>query len=189
MINAGFARILRSLFVGVVAVGMIGSFYVCQAGAESAKTIDKDVDRALEIFAEMKGSDNVLTKAKGLLVFPIVLKAGIGIGGEFGEGALRINGKTVDYYNTASASIGFQLGAQKKTIILAFLDQEALDDFMRSSGWKIGADASVAVIAVGIGGSIDTASLNEPIVAVVFGQKGLMYNLTLEGSKITKIHK
>ena len=169
--------------------GIASTFMAGNVFAGTAAEIDKDVDRALEIFTEMKGSDNVLTKAKGLLVFPIVLKAGIGIGGEYGEGALRIDGKTVDYYNTAAASLGFQLGGQKKTIIIAFLDADALRRFRESLGWKIGADASVAVIVIGAGGTIDSASLNEPIVAVVFGQKGLMYNLTLEGAKVTKINK
>ncbi len=172
-----------------VAIGNLGAFLVNEAHAATAKQINIDVDRALEIFEDMKGSDNVLKKAKGLLIFPLVFKAGIGIGGEYGEGALRIKGKTVDYYNTAAASIGFQLGAQKKTIIIAFLDDNALRKFRESSGWKIGADASVAVVAIGAGGAIDSANLNEPIVAVVFGQKGLMYNLSLEGAKITKIKK
>ncbi|KJJ84575.1 lipoprotein [Candidatus Omnitrophus magneticus] len=181
--------ICRILFIMVLAISFTGVFLVNEIFAATGKEIDKDVDNALELFEQIKGSDNVLKKAKGLLVFPIVLKAGIGIGGEFGEGALRIKGKTVDYYNTAAASIGFQLGGQKKTIILAFLDDEALKKFRVSSGWKIGADASVAVVALGVGGAIDTASLNEPIVAIVFGQKGLMYNLTLEGAKITKIKK
>ena len=98
-----------------------------------------------------------------------------------------IDGKSVDYYSTAAASIGFQLGAQKKTIILAFMDKKALENFQNSMGWKIGADASVAVIAIGAGGSIDTSKLNQPIIAFVFDSKGLMYNLTLEGAKITKL--
>ncbi len=182
-------RELIKVLTAAVIAASIFVFPVEKSLAATAEAIDADVDRAIEIFKDIKGADNVLTKAKGILVFPIVLKAGLGIGGEFGEGALRINGKTVDYYNTAAASIGFQLGGQKKTIIIAFLDENALRRFRESSGWKIGADASVAVIAIGAGGAIDSASLNEPIVGVVFGQKGLMYNLTLEGAKITKIRK
>ncbi|HPN73555.1 MAG TPA: YSC84-related protein [Candidatus Omnitrophota bacterium] len=181
-------ELIKVLTAAVIAASIF-VFPAEKSLAATAEAIDADVDRAIEIFKDIKGADNVLTKAKGILVFPIVLKAGLGIGGEFGEGALRINGKTVDYYNTAAASIGFQLGGQKKTIIIAFLDENALRRFRESSGWKIGADASVAVIAIGAGGAIDSASLNEPIVGVVFGQKGLMYNLTLEGAKITKIRK
>jgi lipid-binding SYLF domain-containing protein len=89
----------------------------------------------------------------------------------------------------AAGSVGFQLGIQKKSVIIAFMDQNALESFQRSSGWKIGADASVAVIAIGAGGMIDTKNIDDPVVAFVFDQKGLMYNVTLEGAKITEIQK
>ncbi len=134
-------------------------------------------------------ADNFLNMAKGVLVFPEVIKAGIGIGGEYGEGALRIGGQTVDYYNTASASIGFQLGAQIKTVIIIFLDQSALDKFQNSSNWEAGVDGSVALIEFGAGKEITTTSIDAPIIGFVFNNKGLMYNLTLEGTKITKINK
>jgi len=162
---------------------------VLEAAALSAAGLDAEVDGTLNLFEVTKGSKGVLDSAKGLLVFPSIVKGGFGIGGEYGEGALRVDGKTEGYYNTAAASIGFQIGVQKKSIIIAFMQQNALDKFVNSSGWKIGADASVAVIAVGADGSIDSSKLNEPIIAFVFDQKGLMYNLTLEGAKITKINK
>ena len=127
--------------------------------------------------------------AKGVLVFPKVYKAGIGIGGEYGEGALRIGGKTVDYYNTVAASIGFQLGAQAKTIILVFMERDALKKFRASEGWEVGVDGSVAIIDIGAGGTIDSTSIKDPIVGFVLSQKGLMFNLTLEGSKFTKLEK
>lgn len=159
------------------------------AFADNAKQINANVESSLKKFEEVTGSKDILQRAEGMLVFPNVYKAGIGIGGEYGEGALRVRGKTVDYYNTAAASIGFQLGGQKKTIIIAFMAKDALDKFRNSEGWKVGVDASVAVIAIGAGGSIDSAKINEPIIAFVLDQKGLMYNITLEGSKITKIKK
>lgn len=124
-----------------------------------------------------------------MLVLPKVYKAGIGIGGEYGEGALLVGGKTVDYYNIISGSIGFQLGGQRKTIILAFLDDAALQQFRASSGWKVGADASVALVDVGAEGSIDSSTLNKPIVGFVIGQKGLMYDISLEGAKFNKLKK
>ena len=136
---------------------------------------------------DIKGGKEFLASAKGVLVFPSVLKAGIGIGGEYGEGALRIDGKTVDYYSTAAASIGFQLGAQSKRVILVFMQEDALKKFRESAGWEAGVDGSVALVELGAGGSIDTATIRDPIVGFVFGNKGLMYNLTLEGSKYTKI--
>jgi lipid-binding SYLF domain-containing protein len=158
--------------------------------AATAKGIDVSVDVSLERFhKEVKGGKEFLKSAKGVLVFPSVYKAGFGIGGEYGEGALRIGGKTVDYYNTAAASIGFQLGAQKKTIILVFMQHEALKKFRASSGWEVGVDGSVALVTLGAGGAIDTTNIKDPIVGFVFGQKGLMFNLTLEGSKITKTKK
>lgn len=160
------------------------------AQAASAEEIDVKVNYALEKFKEdVDIAENFLSMAKGVLVFPEVIKAGIGIGGEYGEGALRIGGQTVDYYNTASASIGFQLGAQLKTIIIIFLDQEALDKFRNSSNWEAGVDGSVALIEFGAGKEITTTSIDAPIIGFVFNNKGLMYNLTLEGTKISKINK
>jgi len=158
--------------------------------AADAREIDVSVKVALEQFREeVKGADEFLGSAKGYLVFPKVVKAGLGIGGEYGEGSLRIGGKTVAYYSTASASIGLQLGVQKKSIIIVFLTGDALSKFRKSEGWEVGVDGSVALIKVGAGGSIDSTNVKEPIVAFIFGQKGLMYNLTLEGSKFTKLKK
>jgi len=179
----------RQWFLSAMAVLAVAAQVTSSAFADDAKQINANVDDSLKKFQDIAGSKEVLQKSAGVLVFPNVFKAGIGIGGEYGEGALRIKGKTVDYYNTAAASIGFQLGGQKKTIIMAFMQKDALDKFRNSEGWKVGVDASVAVITVGAGGSIDTAKLNQPIVAFVLDQKGLMYNVTLEGSKITKIKK
>ena len=138
---------------------------------------------------EVHGAKSFIESSKGMLVFPSVIKAGLGIGGEYGEGALRAEDKTVDYYSTAAGSFGLQAGGQVKTIIVAFLEADALKRFQESEGWKVGVDGSVALVTVGAGGAIDTAKLNDPIVGFVFGQKGLMYNLSLEGSKFTKLNK
>jgi len=130
-----------------------------------------------------------LEKAQGVLVFPNIIKAGFGIGGEYGEGSLRIAGKTVEYYSTASASIGFQLGAQSKSVVLVFLNQKSLSDFRMSDGWKAGVDGSVALLKWGAGEDINTIDIKDPIAGFVFSNKGLMYNLTIEGSKFTKIDR
>ena len=180
---------MKKIFATVLAAGVIWYFGASEARAWSGSAIDASVDEALAKFKETKGADEVLKKAQGVLVIPKMLKAGIGIGGEYGEGALRINEKTADYYSSAAASIGFQLGAQQKTIIILFMDKNALDKFQSSSGFKIGVDASVAVVAIGTGGTIDSANINQPIIAFVLDQKGLMYNVTLEGAKITKLKK
>lgn len=177
------------ILVIALILSFLGISIANEAIAVSAESIDAGVKRSLDMLKDIRGGKDVAEKAAGMLVFPAVFKAGLGLGGEYGEGALVIDGKTVDYYSTAAASIGFQLGGQKKTIIIAFMNDTALNDFRNSSGWKIGADASVTVIAIGADGSIDTSKTNKPIVAFVFDQKGLMYNLSLEGAKVTKIKR
>ncbi len=173
------------IFGFIVFIAAQGASY-----AASAVEIDAKVNATLDTFYREVGSGKELVKkSRAILVFPSVVKAGIGIGGEHGEGALRINGKTVDYYSTTSASIGFQLGVQSKSIILLFMTGDALSKFRNSEGWKVGVDGSVALIKVGAGGSVDSNNIKDPIIGFVFGQKGLMYNLTLEGSKLTKIKK
>lgn len=160
------------------------------ARAASAGEIEAGVNATLDRFyRNIGGARELAQKAVGVLVFPSVVKAGFGIGGEYGEGALRIRGRTVDYYNMVSASIGFQLGVQERSVIIMFMTPQALDQFQRTAGWKIGADASVAIITLGVGGSIDTNKITSPVVGFVLDPKGLMYNLTLEGSKITRINR
>ena len=183
---------IRALCCAAVFVGFATALspWIPSAFAATAREIDVSVDVALERFeTEVKGAKAFLQTSKGVLVLPNVLKAGVGFGGEYGEGALRIDGKTVDYYNTVAGSFGFQFGAQAKTIILVFLEEEALKRFRASEGWKAGVDGSVALVTLGAGGDIDTTKIRDPIVGFVFGQKGLMYNLTLEGSKFTKLNK
>ncbi|OQX73335.1 MAG: hypothetical protein B6D59_06015 [Campylobacteraceae bacterium 4484_4] len=157
--------------------------------AKPASVIDAEVNMALkQFYHQVKGGRAFLQKAEGYLVFPEVIKAGIGIGGEYGEGALRVGGRTVAYYNTVSASVGLQLGVQKKSVIIAFLTKKALRDFRRSEGWKAGVDGSIAIAKWGAGKDISTIDFQKPIVAFIFNNQGLMYNLTLEGSKFTRIH-
>ena len=179
-------REAMSLAVGSAVASIVGS--VAGAQASSAAQIDADVHATLTEFSwRVRGAQELLAKSAAVLVFPSVIKAGIGLGGEYGEGSLLVRGRTVDYYNTISASIGFQLGAQARSVIIVFMTREALADFRRVYGWKVGVDGSVALITLGIGGSIDTSKIASPIVGFIFDGKGLMYNLTLEGSKITRI--
>ena len=172
-------------------VAIIGAM-TCSASslAASAEEIDSEADKALVTFkADVKGAEVFLDQAAGYLVFPRVIKVGIGIGGETGEGALRVGGKTVDYYRTSAGSFGFQLGAQAKAIVIVFMTPEALGKFRKSNGWKAGVDGSVALIDMGAGKSIDTHNVKDPVVGFIFDSKGLMYNLTLEGSKFSKLDK
>ena len=166
------------------------TYFINLVHAASSVEIDSKVDATLKEFYSKVGSGKELAeKAKGILVFPSVLKAGFWIGGQYGEGALRINGKTADYYNVAGASFGFQFGAQSKSIILLFMTTEALSGFRNSSGWEAGVDGSVALATLGAGGTLDTNTLQQPIIGFVFSNKGLMVDVSLKGSKITKIKK
>ncbi len=160
------------------------------ANAASAYEIDADVDNALgHFYRTVGGARELVRDAAAVLVFPSVVKAGMGIGGEYGEGALRRHGHTEGYYNTVSASFGFQLGVQARTVIILFMTEEALGSFRRKHGWKVGVDGSVALVTVGVGGSVDTNQIKRPVIGFILDQKGLMYNLTLEGSKITRIDR
>ena len=177
-----------SRFVGlvVVSLAMILSFHPAHAATKAE--IDAGVKDAIARFTkEVKGGQEFLNTAKGLLVFPKIYKGGFIVGIEGGEGALLAGGKNLDYYASGGASWGLQIGAQAKTVIVAFMTTEALEKFRASSGWKVGVDGSVAMVDVGAGGMLDTKTIKDPVVGFVFGQKGLMANLTLEGSKYEKI--
>jgi lipid-binding SYLF domain-containing protein len=160
------------------------------ARADTAGEISSKVDGALRSFlTHVRGSNDLLMKARGVLVFPSVIKAGVGVGGEYGEGELRIGGASAGYFNTVSASIGFQLGVEQRTVIILFMTDEALRGFRQTKGWKVGVDGSVAIITVGAGASIDTNKIVQPVIGFILDPKGLMYNLTLEGSKISRIDR
>jgi len=164
--------------------------FAASVHAASKDEIDAEVKEAVAAFYKHTSAGKELAgKAAGMLVFPSVVKAGIGIGGEYGEGSLVIKDKPVAYYNVASASIGFQLGAQARSQIILFMTDKALADFRNSDGWKAGVDGSVALATLGAGGAIDSETAKAPIIGFIFSNKGLMYNLTFEGSKITKLDK
>jgi len=176
-----------------VAVGVLLSYMICSVpvsyGAE-AEVIDAKVNVALKRFyKQVKGAKEFDGTAKGLLVMPGVMKAAFIFGGEYGEGALRINGKTAEYYNMVSGSFGFQIGAEAKDIVIAFMTQEALQGFRDSKGWEAGLDGNVALVTVGAGERVDTQTIKDPIVGFVFDVKGLMADLSLKGAKFTKLDK
>ncbi len=176
--------------IRVILLVFFATMISTQGYAASAVELNAKANASLtELYAKTDSARSLSKKSAGMLVFPAVYKAGFGIGGEYGEGVLRIKGKTVDYYSTAGASIGFQLGAQKKSIVILFMTQAVLSDFRNSQGWEAGVDGSVAIAEFGAGKDFDTKTVTSPIVGFVFSNKGLMYNLSLEGSKITKIKK
>lgn len=160
------------------------------AVAASASKINQRVNEQLEYFTKnVDGASNFLKNARGVLVFPKVYNAAFGVGGEYGEGALRIGNSTVAYYNVIAGSYGLQIGAQKKTVIIVFMDQKSLDQFTRSKNWEIGADAAVTLVDTGLGKSLNTENIKDPVVGFVFDQQGLMAGVSLKGMKITKIKR
>ena len=176
---------IRSIFLVLLLV-LYGTF----AHAASKDELDAQVREAVaNFYSHTSAGKELAAKSAGMLVFPNVIKAGVGVGGEYGEGALLVGGKTAAYYNLAAASIGLQLGAQARSQIVLFMTPASLTKFRDSKGWKAGVDGSVALATLGTGGSIDSETARKPIIGFIFSNKGLMYNLTFEGAKISKIEK
>jgi lipid-binding SYLF domain-containing protein len=177
----------------ILAVGVLLICIACLAPASfgaDAEVIDAKVNVALKrYYKQVDGAREFSDNAKGILVMPGVVKAAFIIGGEYGEGALRIDGKTADYYNIVSGSFGFQIGAEAKDIIIAFMTREALEGFRAGKGWEAGLDGNVALITVGAGERVDTRTIKDPIVGFVFDVKGLMADISLKGAKFTKLNK
>ncbi len=183
-------RISRIQILVLAAVALFAAGWTADAARAGPADTDIAARATLDrFFHDVRSSREVANKAAGILVFPTVVKAGFWFGGEYGEGALLVRGRTAGYYNSVAGSFGFQLGAQARSVIIMFMTPEALDAFYRTDGWKAGVDGSVTVVTVGAGGAIDTNTVRSPVVAFIFDQKGLMYNLTLEGTKITRIYR
>jgi len=156
--------------------------------ADKRRSINADVDSTLaHLYSTANGSRELVAKARGVLVFPSIIQAGFWIGGQYGEGALRVGGQTAGYYSTAGGSFGLQIGAQSKAIIFLFMTQDALDRFRNSEGWAAGVDATVAVVKVGANGNIDTSTATAPVQAFVLTNAGLMAGVSLEGTKVTRL--
>jgi lipid-binding SYLF domain-containing protein len=156
--------------------------------AQTRNEINADIDATLvRLQHTVPGSREVLGKARGLLVFPSVFAAGFWFGAQYGRGGLRINGQTTAYYSIVAGSFGLQIGAQSRALIFAFMTGPALDNFMQSTGWAAGADATVALAKIGANGNLDTASLRHPVVAFVLTNAGLMAGVSLEGIKVTRL--
>ena len=157
--------------------------------ASKRQSIDASVDATLSrMYSTVKGSRELVAKSRGVLVFPEVIQAGFIVGGQSGNGALRVGGSTVGYYNTSSLSVGLQAGAQSKAVVFLFMTQDALDSFRKSDGWSAGADASVAVVKVGANGAVDSNTATAPVEVLVLTNAGLMGDLSVNGTKVTKLN-
>jgi lipid-binding SYLF domain-containing protein len=176
------SNVLAAAAVTVFSLGATLSFAATKAD------IDKDVVTSLSDFNALHASNaGLVKKASGVLVFPHITKGGVGVAGEFGEGILQVKGKTVGYYSVAGASIGLTLGAAKRSEIIMFMTQDSLDKFTNSDGWSIGADARVTVVTAKATADYDSLTDKTPILAFAFAEKGLIGDLSVDGSKITKI--
>ena len=190
----------RNLVLKAAAALVVGSLELtgCTTTPNQASTgavnsskreaINANVDSALtRLYATVPGSRELVAKSRGVLVFPSVIQAGFIVGAQTGDGALRVGGSTVGYYNTSSVSVGLQAGAQSKAIVFLFMTQDALDKFRNSDGWSAGADASVAVLKVGANGAIDTTTATAPVDVIILTNAGLMGDVSIGGTKVTRL--
>lgn len=184
-----------ALLVGLAALALAG----CQntqgparAGTSEGATrerIDREVDAALaQLYEQRPGARQLADQARAILVFPNITQAGLGVGGLYGNGAMRQGGRTVGYYNLAGGTFGFQIGAQTFSQAYFFNTEEALETFRRTRGFELGAGATAVAADFGADGAVTTASLQKPVVTATWGQSGLMAGLNLEGIKITEIN-
>jgi lipid-binding SYLF domain-containing protein len=156
--------------------------------AKPVSVLEAEANAALAVFKSKPGAANFLSQIKGYLVFPSVIKGGFVVGGEYGEGVLRVNNRTIGYYSIASGSIGFQAGLQEASYLIAFVSQRALDNFIKSDGWEAGVDGTITLVTWGAGKDISSISYEKPIYGFVFDSKGLMGGVSLEGTKFTRIN-
>lgn len=176
----------RMLIAGGAALGLAGCTNA--VGQDASARLDARVDTTRNyLMQNYPGVSGMLQTAKGVLYMPLMTEAGFGIGGAYGQGALRINNATVDYYSATQASVGFQIGAQQYAHVLIFQTDAALADFRRAPGWVAEADAYYALPARGVSFGGDTLSAQQPIVAMVFGQSGLMAGASIAGTKYNRV--
>jgi len=181
---------LFALRLSTVAVTAVAALIATVALAVDTAAVDTQVSATLARFYALNDRNKYLAdNAAAVLVFPSITKAGAGVGGEHGDGALLQGGKTVGYYSVSGASIGVTLGVSRHSEVILLQTPEARDKFVNGKDWSIGADASVAVAKMGAGGRYDTQTLSKPVLAFVFGEKGLMGDASLQGAKISKIAK
>ncbi|MEM1161247.1 MAG: YSC84-related protein [Pseudomonadota bacterium] len=186
----------RRAFTGTaLCAGLTATAAATQARAETAAIINTRVNLALEqMWSQVPQSRQIATRARAALVMPDVVKAGLILGGSYGEGALLMNdaaqgyqAPATGYYSVAAASIGFQAGVQTTNHVLFFMTDEAVTGFRRADGWEVGADAEVTFPEAGLNLSVDSALFEKPVIGYVFGQDGFLVGASLEGAKYSPI--
>ena len=180
-----FTQPLKNLAVACVVV--FGMVHTSESVAASRAELNKRVTATMSEFRALKPANAALiNKASGVLIFPRITKAGVGVAGQYGEGALQIGGRTVSYYRISAASVGFTLGVAQHSEVLMFMTPASLQKFRNSENWAVGADAGITIVKESVNGDYDSLTEDKPILAFAFGEKGLIGDLSLEGSKITK---
>lgn len=183
-------RPLRFLLVALALVTVTSAADAQSVGSTESTELDARVRGALERFyTTVPPARDLASDSRGILVFPRVYKAGFWLGGATGEGALLVGGQTVQYYRTTSLSFGFSFGLQGRTEIVLFMTDDSLAKFRASKGWQAGVDGSIALAEFGTGAGLNTDTVRAPIIGFVFDNKGLMADLSFEGSKYWKITK
>jgi lipid-binding SYLF domain-containing protein len=176
------------IVVAILCMAVLAVFVAPAAEAASKGEIDASVSAAMARFhKEVKGSSEYLKASKGAVVIPNITKAAFIVGGQYGQGALQVGGKTVKYYSLAAGSLGWQIGAEKYDMVILFMTEEALNKFQKSEGWEAGVDAEVTLIQVGADVSVETLRSQNPVIGFVFDQKGLMAGVSIRGAKFTPI--
>lgn len=182
----------KRLFMSLAAVTLLGSACATadlQDPAAERRSLDASADNALATLgANVKGSRELVAKARGVLVFPSVMTAGLVVGGSWGEGVLRSQGVTAGYYSTGGASAGLLAGADSKAVYVLFMTEDALDKFKRSGGWTVGADAAITLVKSGADASVDTMTAQHPVIGYVLANSGLLLDVSLDGQKISKLN-
>ena len=178
------------IFFGLLLINAIFMVYAKSSHAATAAEINRDAKQALEqLYSESPSAKVMGEKAKAILVFPDIVKGGFIVGGQYGEGAMFINGKVSGHYNTVQASWGLQAGVKKYAYVLFLMSEDTLNWVNKSDGWEVGIGPSITVVDVGAAKSATTTTLQSDIYAFFFNPRGLMGGLGLQGTKITKIEK
>ncbi|WBU58091.1 YSC84-related protein [Paracoccus sediminicola] len=175
---------------GFIAGGAMLALAACNNGlaTNATTTLEGRVNATLnELFTAYPNARPIVENARGVLVMPVMTQAALGVGGSYGEGALRVDGKTVDYYSAAQATLGLQAGARQFAHVLVFQTDRALENFRNAPGWVAGAGAYYALPKEGVSFGTDSVTRNHPVVAMIFGETGVMAGAAIEGTKYTRI--
>jgi lipid-binding SYLF domain-containing protein len=163
--------------------------YANGAQAASAEEIERGANGALEnLFATTPGARDLADKARGVLIFPEIVKGGFIFAGQYGDGVLRKRGRTAGFYRSLAASYGFQAGIQTFGYVLFFMDDASLRYLNESAGWELGVGPSIVILDQGMAKNLSTTTLQKGVYAFIFNQQGLMAGIGIQGTKITRIH-